>query len=109
MRIAISCDAGIVSEHFGRCEKYVIVELVGGEVRNRSDLKNPGHEPEFLPRSLKEKGVEVLITGGLGPRALKLFDSYKIRVVVTLSKKVDEVIEDFRKGELQERANPCEH
>ena len=109
MKVVISCDGDKVSRHFGRCQRYLFLDINKNKVEDRYEVKNPGHRPGFLPRFLKSKGVEVLITGGIGPRALKMFDSYGIKVLAPISGKIEDAIDKFCKGELKEGAEPCEH
>lgn len=109
MKIAISCDGDTVSEHFGRCEKYVIFEVENGEMKNKNDVDNPGHKPFFLPKFLNEKGIDKIICKGIGPRAMDLFEDMGIEVLPGVSGKVSDVIEKFLDGELNTSASSCEH
>jgi predicted Fe-Mo cluster-binding NifX family protein len=68
MRIAISTDQGYVSAHFGRCPSYTIIDIKEGQILNREEIPNPGHQPGFLPQFLSERGVNCIIAGGMGPR-----------------------------------------
>ncbi|MGB9765748.1 MAG: NifB/NifX family molybdenum-iron cluster-binding protein [Candidatus Saccharicenans sp.] len=109
MRIAISTDNGYVSAHFGRCSSYTIVEIEGDKVVKQEEISNPGHSPGFLPRFLAEKGVNLLITGGIGQRAKDFFNQFKIEVISGVQGPVDEVIGQFRRHELQPGEELCEH
>jgi len=109
LKIAISCDGNEVSEHFGRCEKYIIFEAEKGKLKSKIGLANPGHEPFFLPRFLKERGVQKIICQGIGPRATNLFEQLGIEVIAGISGNVDEVIEKYLKGELETAESTCEH
>jgi len=42
-RIAIAVDNNRVSEHFGRCPSFMIVELNKKEVVSKEKIPNPGH------------------------------------------------------------------
>ena len=55
VKVAIACDKGNVSEHFGFCEEFIIYEIEGKEIKRREIVKNPSHIPSFLPKFLKEK------------------------------------------------------
>ena len=44
------------------------------EVLSESTAEAPPHEPGLLPRWLGEKGVHVIIAGGMGTRAQELFN-----------------------------------
>jgi len=100
-----------VSMHFGRCPYYVIVEEKNGEIGPLSRMiANPyfsSHgEPGQIPSFLKEEGIEVIITGGMGPRAVGFFNQFGIEVVTGASGKVKEAVDSFLEGELKSN-KPC--
>lgn len=107
MKIAISTDSGEVSPHFGRCPEFTIVNLEDGEIEGKKVIDNPGHKPGYIPEFLKGKGVECIISGGMGNKAISLFDRYDIKVLTGVKGKIDEVIERYMGGELSEGKNPC--
>ena len=101
MKIAISTDSGQVSGHFGRCPEFTIVEIESGEIINREAVANPGHAPGALPRFLADRGVSVIVAGGMGPRAQGFFQELGIEPVAGVSGSVDEVIRQFLAGSLR--------
>jgi len=107
MKVAIACTLGKVAEHFGYCEKFVIYEIEAGKIKSKEEVKNPGHVPGYLPKFLKEKGVDIVIAGGIGPRAINLLNSFNIKVISRVSGNEKEVIENFLKGELKEMSRSC--
>lgn len=109
MKIAISADNGYVSAHFGRCSSYFIVEIEDGKLVRQEEIANPGHSPGYLPRFLAEKGIKVLITGGIGSRAVNYFTEYGIEVISGVQGTIKEVIENFLNGQLQPGEDLCEH
>lgn len=109
MIVAISCDGDKVSAHFGRCEKYILFEEENGKLKEKKELPNPGHEPFFLPRFLKEKGVKKIICQGIGPRAIGLFEELGIEVIPGVSGETEKVIEKYLKKELESGESSCEH
>jgi predicted Fe-Mo cluster-binding NifX family protein len=109
MKVAISTDQGYVSAHFGRCLSYTIVEIKEGQVINREEIPNPGHQPGFLPQYLSEKGVNCIIAGGMGPRAQALFAQKNIEPIIGVQGTVDEVIERFINQELEVGDDLCGH
>lgn len=109
MKIAISSENGFVSIHFGRCPSYAIVDIQDGRVLDRREIPNPGHQTGFLPRFLSEKGVEVIIAGGMGPRAQALFAEKNVRTLIGVQGPIDEVIEKFIRGELETGQGLCDH
>ncbi|HQF37511.1 MAG TPA: NifB/NifX family molybdenum-iron cluster-binding protein [Opitutaceae bacterium] len=82
MKIAIPLTAGRLSSHFGHCEQFALVEVdrIAGKISGQSLVVPPPHEPGLLPRWLKERGVQVVIAGGMGRRALDLFAENGIAV-----------------------------
>jgi predicted Fe-Mo cluster-binding NifX family protein len=109
MKVAIATENGFVSAHFGRCGSYTIVEIKEGTVLNKEEIPNPGHQPGFLPQYLSEKGVNCIIAGGMGPRAKGLFAQRNIEAIVGVQGPVDEVIERFKKQDLETGGDLCEH
>jgi predicted Fe-Mo cluster-binding NifX family protein len=109
MRIAISNDNGIVGKHFGRCEKYSLYEIKERKIIKKEMLENPGHEPFFLPKFLKEKNVNVVIAQGAGPRAIDLFEELGIEIKLVNEMECEKAIELFLEGNLSKSKNICNH
>lgn len=107
MKIAISTDSGEVSAHFGRCPEFTIVEVEEGKVLNKENIPNPGHHPGFLPEFLRNKGVSVIIAGGMGTRAQMLFVDQKIQTIMGINGGINEVIEKFAAGKLESGESLC--
>lgn len=111
MRIGVALESnngleGEVSGHFGRCPYYAILEVQEGKVKEPARvIANPyfsSHgEPGQVPSFLKEQGIEVIIAGGMGPRAVQFFSQLAIKVVTGASGKVKEAVDSFSKGELR--------
>ena len=110
MKIAITNDGkGIVAQHFGHCPLFTVAEINNNKVLVKEDIKNPGHEPGFLPGFLHEQGVNMVIAGSMGQRAINLFHNLGIKVMVGTIGTVDETIEKFIQGNLQNGENLCDH
>ena len=107
MKLAVSTDSDRVSAHFGRCQFYTIVELEDKKVLSKSVIETPPHQPGFLPKFLNEQGVNCVITGGMGPVAIDLFQEMSIEPIIGVSGKVDEVIQDYLLGKLQSGESQC--
>lgn len=108
MKIAISTDGNLVSAHFGRCPCFTIVEFEGNKVISKHTIDNPGHHPGFLPQFLKEKGVNVIVAGGMGQRAQILFNESGIKAIMGVSGKIDEVVKQTAEGKLQGGESLCQ-
>lgn len=107
MRVAISTDGEFVSAHFGRCPSFTLVDLESGKVTQRTEVANPGHQPGAIPEFLHAKGVNCIIAGGMGMRATSFFSEYGIESIVGVSGKIDEVIEQLKKGTLEGSESLC--
>ena len=108
MKIAISTDGDVVSSHFGRCPSFTIVELSDGKIIQKEVLDNPGHHPGFLPEFLQGKGVVQIIAGGMGQRALILFEEKGITPVLGVSGKIEDVLEQISAGSLKGGESSCQ-
>ncbi|MGD8537736.1 MAG: NifB/NifX family molybdenum-iron cluster-binding protein, partial [Candidatus Aminicenantes bacterium] len=109
VKVAISTDMGHVSAHFGRCASYTIVDIQEGQVASREEIPNPGHQPGFLPQFLSERGVSIIIAGGMGPRAQGLFAQKNIETLIGVQGPIDTVITQFLKQDLEVGEDLCGH
>ncbi len=115
MKIAFSAaaDQGLespISPHFGRCPFYVFIELdENSNISNVNSMVNEhaqSHAPGQLPAYIKEQGAEVMISGGMGGRAVDFFHQHNINVATGASGTVQESLENYLSGSLHGDA-PC--
>lgn len=106
-KAAISTDTGMVSEHFGRCPEFTIIEFEAGELKKKETIANPGHHPGYLPEFLKKMGVGYIVAGGMGMRAQNLFNAAGIEIIVGISGSIDEVVRKILDGSLAGGASLC--
>lgn len=112
MRIAIPVENDRLSAHFGHCEEFAFLTVDDAtcEVVNDVRLPAPPHQPGFLPGWLAEQGAEVIIAGGMGPRAVDLMAHHGIRVVLGAPLGDPTVLAmSFAKGELADGESTCDH
>jgi predicted Fe-Mo cluster-binding NifX family protein len=57
-------------------------------------------------QTLTKKGVDVLITGNVGPNAFQALSAAGIKIVTGASGTVREVVEKYKRGELSETGAP---
>ncbi len=107
MKIAISTDGEYVSSHFGRCPLFTIVEFKNSVITKKEVINNPGHHPGFLPQFFKELGVECIIAGGMGNKAVGLFDQYEIQQIVGVTGKIEDTISHILEGTLKGGESLC--
>jgi predicted Fe-Mo cluster-binding NifX family protein len=108
MKIAISTDGDFVSAHFGRCPAFTVIEIVNGKTVRKELLPNPGHEPGVIPQFLSQKGAECIVCGGMGGRAVGLFNELNIKVVTGITGRIAEVITELEQGNLQGGPSLCQ-
>ncbi len=114
LRIAVAAEAdrGLdapVSAHFGRCPWYVVCEVEDGRAVAVENLANPhfqAHHPGEVPRFIKEREVDVMLSGGMGRRALELFASFGIAVATGAAGTVGRTLEAYLAGRL-DGDDPC--
>ena len=114
IRVAVSADDSngldsVVSPHFGRCPHYVFVDLEGQKVRQVSTSVNPyygKHSPGQVPKFIHQQRVDVMLTGGMGGRAIAFFQQYGIQAVTGASGTVRHALEQYLGGQLR-GAEPC--
>ena len=110
MKFAIPLARGLLCAHFGHSENFAVVETDEGQIKSKELLAPPPHEPGVLPRWLDELGVDVVIAGGMGRRALDLFDQKGIQVAVGApSAPPETLVEEYLKGTLTTGQNICDH
>ena len=117
MRLAISTEdnKGLesnVSQHFGRCPYFVLVELENEAVKEVKVVDNPyfaGHGPGQVPEFIASLGANVMISGGMGRRANVFFENYGIKTATGASGTVTEALSSFQDGKLSAGGNCCGH
>jgi len=114
MRIAVSADNkngldSIVSPHFGRCPYFILVDLEGQQVTGVREVDNPysgNHQPGQVPALISSLGANVMLTGGMGGRAILFFQQYGIEGVTGACGTVRQSLEAYLSGQLWGAA-PC--
>lgn len=109
MKIAVSTEGTVVAPHFGHCKDYTIATTSDGAIVDIQVIPNPGHEPNFLPGYLADRGVSIVIAGGMGARAQGLFAERGIATVVGASGNVESVIRSYLDGTLTTGDTRCDH
>ncbi|MFH1941070.1 MAG: NifB/NifX family molybdenum-iron cluster-binding protein, partial [bacterium] len=114
-RIAVAAEdegelQASVSPHFGRCPFYTIVEIENNKINKSHKVENPFYgehgQPGQVPAFIRDQGAHVIISGGMGPRAVGFFNDFSIEVVTGAAGKVSAVVEGYLHGTLKGSA-PC--
>ena len=109
MRIAVTYEEGQVFQHFGHTEAFKLYQVENGLVTDTSVIGNDGAGHHALAELLKEKGVDVLICGGLGEGAKEALDRAGIQVVSGAEGQADEAVAAFLQGNLESKGVNCDH
>jgi ATP-binding protein involved in chromosome partitioning len=112
MRIAIPLTKGKLSQHFGHCEQFAIIDIDNSnkKITSQELVLPPAHEPGVLPRWLAGLNVELIIAGGIGRRAQQLFAQSGIDVVVgAADDDAQELAKQYLAGQLKTGQNICDH
>ena len=112
MKIAIPTAEGKLCMHFGHCEAFTLIDVdsEGKEILSSSIVDAPPHEPGLLPRWLSEKGVKCVIAGGMGARAVGLFNERGVNVITGAPSETPEnVVKAFLENRLATGPNACDH
>ncbi|MBT8227403.1 MAG: ATPase [Dactylosporangium sp.] len=112
MRIAVPVANDVLCPHFGQCTMFALfdVDPQAGTVLGRQDLAPPRHEPGVYPRWLHEQGATLILAGGLGSKAQRLFAEQGIEVVTGVGE-TDPALaaKAYLEGRLEHGANRCDH
>ena len=111
MIIAIPLEDGKLAQHFGHCASFALMHTdTANAVTERRDVDAPPHVPGLLPEWLSERGVTLVIAGGMGARALDLFAQKGIKVVTGAPVDAPErLVAAYFRESLETTANACNH
>jgi Mrp family chromosome partitioning ATPase/predicted Fe-Mo cluster-binding NifX family protein len=109
-KAAIPMAGGALTNHFGHCEQFSIIEVQDGVIQNQQTITPPPHEPGLLPRWLGQLNVNLVIAGGMGARAIDLFSQQNIKVITGAPCLTPEqLIHQYLTNALMTGANVCDH
>lgn len=110
MKIAIPTENDRVCPHFGHCQVFTIVDVdsTTNEILDVNTMNPPPHERGVIPAWLNQLGCTHIIAGGMGQRALALFEQSGVQVVSGAPEmKATEAVQALLDGRLATSANPC--
>ena len=112
MRIAIPVSDGRLDPHFGHCRSFSLIDVDPAEkkITGAHLVDAPPHEPGALPAWLAEKGADLVLAGGMGTRAIQLFDAQGVQVIVGVPGLDPESLASaYLAGEIGAGTNACDH
>lgn len=108
MKIAVASEKDMVTQHFGHCENFNIYEIRENKIVASESIANPGHRPGFLPNFLNDKGIDLIISGGMGGGAIKIFQEKGIEVIVGAGGRAEDVVNSYLEGQLKSTGSVCQ-
>jgi len=107
---AIPLENGVLCTHFGQCQQFAIVKVEDNVITDIQELTPPEHVPGLYPRWVDSFGVTDVIGGGMGQKAIDLFNQQNINAFVGAPvKTARELVTDFIDNKLTLTANYCNH
>jgi len=109
MNVLIAADGttldSAVAKRFGHAPYYLYVDADTGKVQaiENTDHDHDDHDDEthaIIPQMIQQ-GVDVFITGNIGPHAFELVKSLNRQVAVARKMSAAEALENFQDGELE--------
>lgn len=110
MRFAIPTADDMLCPHFGNCQQFAFIDVdeEKKEITKIEMVTPPPHQPGMLPEWIRQSGSQIIIAGGMGHRALAIFQSRGIEVISGAPVSSPEnLVNNYLRGELQGGNNYC--
>ena len=110
MRVAIPTENGLICQHFGHSSQFAIIDINPQTkvIEQTQSLTPPPHDMGVLPAWLADMKCTHIIAGGMGTRALMLFEQNGILVISGAPQiSPQEAVEKYINNELTAGGNPC--
>lgn len=110
-KIAVPVDENVILDgHFGHCKYFALFDIVNNEIESVLKVTPPPHEPGVLPKWLADKGVTDVIAGGMGQKAIQIFNYNTVNVFVGAPKlSASDLVTGFIEKSIEFSANYCDH
>lgn len=110
-KIAVPVDEnGVLDAHFGHCKYFALVETKENSIISQNLVTPPPHEPGVIPRWIAEQGVTDVLAGGMGQKAIQIFNYNNVNVFVGAPKQTaKELAQGFLDSSIEFTANYCDH
>ncbi|MCB1125298.1 MAG: NifB/NifX family molybdenum-iron cluster-binding protein [Verrucomicrobiae bacterium] len=112
MKIAIPTEDGHLHGHFGGCRQFTLIDVDPGSRKTlrTETVPAPEHQPGLFPRWLRAQGVDLVIVGGVGHRALANFVHHGVSVRAGLpGGSIEAQVAAFLEGRLTQSPEDCGH
>ena len=110
MKIAIPLHQGKFCEHFGGADAFALysIDEVNGDIGDRFLGTPPEHGRGVFPVWLRQQGATVVLAGGMGPRAVNIFNHHGIEVMLGIQGEDPEgIVRGYLEGTLKTTGQVC--
>lgn len=103
MKIALPIENKQIFQHFGRSPQFIIYTVEDNKITEQEfvSTQDLAHQHQALAQFFVNRGVEVLIVGGIGAGAQAPLKAAGIQVVNGATGDVEENLHAYLRGELQ--------
>ena len=108
-RIAVTYENGEIFQHFGHTEQFKVYEVEDGNIIKSEIIGSDGNGHGALAGLLDDKGIDVLICGGIGGGAQAALQDHGIELCAGASGDADEAVKAYLRGELVNTGANCSH
>lgn len=98
-----------VGQHFGKVLNYIMYDTESSEVSVIPNTSEHNGGVGLPPELMSQKGVNVMLCGGLGTKAVAMFEQYGIEVYVGAQGTIWDALKAWETGRLQKATmdNAC--
>lgn len=109
-KVAVPVKEGVLDAHFGHCSHFALIDVEAQAIVAEELVAAPPHEPGKLPPFLADLGVTDVLAGGMGGRAIQIFNSHNVNVFVGApALEAKELVKGFLDQSISFTANCCDH
>lgn len=101
MKIAIPCENGQVLQHFGHATEFNIYSIEDIKPIEKESVQFDDTDHEKVANGLKDKGVDLIICGNIGPGARSAVENAHMVLCTGVSGDADQAVDRFLDGSLE--------
>ncbi|MBN1682537.1 NifB/NifX family molybdenum-iron cluster-binding protein [Candidatus Bathyarchaeota archaeon] len=115
MKIAIPVTnekGDILEEHFGRAPYFSLYTIENGKILEKTVKINDSDHFGGIgqpPERIEAMGAKIVISSGMGMKAIQMFQNKKIAILEAVSKNADSNVDEYLKSGLKELTQGCLH
>lgn len=111
MKISMPINGPMLNQHFGQSKSFLIATVENKQVVDKQEIGSEAlqHNHVGLSGLFREKGVSLVIVGGIGKPALDALVANGLQVIRGASGTYDEVLAKYVGGQLADQNVTCNH